>query len=227
MRWFVGSVSVLVVLGCGGQSPIGSMDQAAVVPVPPSEASEPPEAEASWVDVAVQEALEWEVMPGTTAEEDDGTRAAALRTFFLAHPEYEDPARRAPLAESACGLDGTEAAHEYLVNPPPKVPVVVDVSVEDWKVFATHADRHCTSDDWGWYASESNMAAADRGVTTAHGGPDNDVLIVRRDGVEVARVPLAGQGFLVVRAGAKEQELGYAPTPEILPEMEAYFADAP
>lgn len=42
-------------------------------------------------------------------------------------------------------------------------------------------------------------------------------------GREVARFPLSGQGFLVAKAGAAPQELAYAPTPEVVPELDAYF----
>lgn len=211
----------LLACACAGEEPAA---EPAPSEPPPSDPPPAPPTDPAWIDQAVQEALDWEVMPGTTGEEDDGTRAAALRTFFTSHPEYAAPERRALLAANACGLDGTEAAHEYLVKPPPKEPLVVDVTDAAWKVFVAHADHHCTSDDWSWYSSESSTAASERGATTAYGTPTNDVLVVRLAGAEVARVPLTDQGFLVVKAGAPAQELGYAPTPEITPGMDAYFA---
>lgn len=175
-----------------------------------------------WIDGAVEEALAWEVQPGTTAEPDDGTRAAALRAFFAAHPEYADPARRQALAAHACGL-GTEAAHAWLAAPPPRAPLVVEVAADAWEVFVAHADVHCTSDDWGWYAAEAAEAAGARGAVTGYGSPEHDVVVVRRAGVEVARAPLTGQGYLLLAAGAAAAALDYAPTPELLDDLDAYF----
>lgn len=182
-------------------------------------------ADLAWLEPAVAEALAWEVMPGTT-DEPDPARADALRAFFLAHPEYGDPARREALAAEACGLGGTEAAHAWLRAPPPREPLVVDVTDEDWKVFVAHAAHHCTSDDWTWYTAEASQEATARGAATAYGTPTHDALVVRRGDVEVARVPLAGQGFLAARAGRDPKPIAYAPTPEVLPELDAYLGPA-
>lgn len=197
----------------------------AAAPDPAVEGSIPPAAapDPAWVAGAVQEALEWEIMPGTTAEEDDGTRAAALRTFFLAHPEYADPARREALAAHACGLGGTEAAHQHLASPPAPEPLIVQVSGADWRVFVAHADRWCTSDDWSWYSNEASEAAAAHGAVVAYGDPKARELVIRQGEEELARVPLAGQGFLIARAGAAPEELGYGPTESLSPRMAAYF----
>ena len=100
-----------------------SLTQAAPPPASEAAAAAGTAPPPGWVDQAVAEALEWEVMPGTTGEPDDGTRAAALRSFFLAHPEYSDADRRSLLANEACGLGGTEAAHAWLANPPPRTPL--------------------------------------------------------------------------------------------------------
>jgi hypothetical protein len=217
----VGWLTIGLGLACAGVP-----DEPPPTPMPPQP---PASAEVAapagdWIAAAVDEALSFEVMPGTTGEEDDGTRAAALRTFFETHPEYSDPARREALAMHACGLDGTEAAHEFLVNPPPKEPVLVDVVAEDWKVFVTHADSYCTSDDWGWYSAEAGQFATARGAVTAGGSPTNDVVIVRREGTEVARAPLSGQGWLMLRSGKPAEELPYDPS--FQDAMEAYLGAA-
>jgi hypothetical protein len=179
--------------------------------------------EPAWVARAVAEALAWEVMPGTEGPEDDGTRAAALRTFFLAHPEYADPALREKLAAEACGMDGTEEAHTYLTGPRVREPLVVQVQGDAWELLVGHADHHCTSDDWSWYSTETAQEAAARGAATDYGSPKNDVLVVQRDGVELHRYPLKGQAFVMLRAGADLEPLPYQPTSENLPALDRYF----
>lgn len=223
-------LSALFALGCAGLgSEPAPPPPAPPVPEPapaPNPAPDPePPADEAWVDEAVAEALEWEVMPGTSGGEEDPARPAALRAFFLAHPEYRDPEQRARLAREACGLDGTEAAHAYLVNPPPKTPVIVEVSGADWKVMVSHADAHCTSDDWSWYTSEASQAAAARGAVTAYGGAENDVVVVVSAGTELARIPLSGQGWLMARAGREPAEAPYDPS-SYGPAFEAYFGPA-
>lgn len=173
----------------------------------------------AWIAGAVTEALDWEVMPGTDGGEPDPARAVALRTFFKAHPEYRDPARRAALAREACGLEGTEAAHKYLTSPPPRAPVVVEVAAQDWKLFLVHRDQHCTSDDFAWYASEAAEAARTHGAAVEWAGPTNDALVVRAQGREVARIPLSGTGYLLARSGRTPRGTDYGPQ-----ELEATFA---
>lgn len=175
----------------------------------------------AWVAAAVEEALAWEIMPGTTGEPEPG-RAGELRAFFLGHPEYADATRRAALAEHACGI-GTEGAHTQLTAPPAKVALELTVDAADWRVVVAHASTHCTSDDWSWYTSEVGEALQARGVAYGYGGPDHDVAVVRREGVEVARLPLAGQGFAAVRAGAAPIEVEYGPTEGVLAALDPYL----
>lgn len=222
---------LLLALACsglpGGETPVA---EAPPVETPPAEAppTEPTPAETpanggdpAWVADAVKQALEWEIMPGTTGEPEPG-RADQLRTFFLAHPEYADPARREPLALHACGL-GTEAAHTYLTSPPPKTPVEISVTTDDWRVVVAHASKHCTSDDWSYYTSEVGQALDARGVKYEYGGPDNDVAVVKRDGAEVGRIPLTGQGFAAARAGKAPIEVEYATTDTVLAGLDPYL----
>lgn len=229
-------LTALVALACAGiPDPEANPDPVLMPPPVATEATPAPadktpapvttNGDPAWVAQAVAEALEWEVMPGTEGEPDDGTRAAALRTFFLAHPEYADAARRERLSSEACGL-GTEAAHEWLTKPPPKTPAIVEVSTDAWEVFVAHSQYNCTSDDWSWYSNETSEAAIARGAVSGYAGPNNDVVVVQRDGREVARIPVKEQGFLVARAAAEPKEIGYSPTPELLPELDAYFGAA-
>ena len=178
--------------------------------------------EPAWIDQAVQEALDWEIMPGTSGGEEDPARPQVLRAFFLSHPEYADPEQRQRLSAQACGFDGTEAAHEYLAHPPARTAVTVEVDVAEWRVLVPIVDVHCTSDDWSWYSNEASEAAVARGAVTSYGGADNDVLVVMSGGTELARVPLVGQGFLAVRAGAGPLEIDYDPS-VIERSLEAYF----
>ena len=220
--WILTALATLACAGLGGNAP-EPRPEPPPVPVPEPE----PEPDGAWVSAAVEEALAWEVMPGTTEEPDaSGERAEALRHFFLAHPEYADPAAREPLAAHACGMDGTEAAHAWLTHPPPKTPVTIDDDRDDWRVLVVHADVHCTSDDWAWYSSEAVQGAQARGALTAWGGPDEDVVVVRSNGREVARVPLSGQGFLAARAGTEPADLPYDPS-VISEGLDAMFGPAP
>ncbi len=180
-----------------------------------------PLADSEWVDGAVGEALVWEIMPGTTGDEDDGHRAAELRSFFLAHPEYRDPARRVILSRHACGLGGTEAAHRYLSGPPPRETLVIDVTVDDWRLLVVHADDYCTSDDWTYYSNDAQQAGIALGAATEYAGPDVVDVAVRRGGVEQSRLPVTGQGYLMVRAGQDPLDLEYSPT--FKDDMEQYF----
>lgn len=226
--------TALLALACAGIPDPEENPDPVLTPPPvateatPAPAEAPPAApngDPEWVAKAVAEALEWEVMPGTEGEPDDGTRAAALRTFFLAHPEYADTARRERISFEACGL-GTEAAHEWLTNPPPKTPAIVEVTTDAWEVFVAHSPNNCTSDDWSWYSNEASEASIARGAVSGYAGPNNDVVVVQRDGRELARIPVKEQGFLVARAGAEPKEIGYAPTSELMPELDAYFGAA-
>ncbi|MSQ04261.1 MAG: hypothetical protein EXR71_20640 [Myxococcales bacterium] len=134
------------------------------------------------------EALSWEQMPGTSGGEEDPKRPPALHAFFLGHPEYADPAHREALAGEACGMDNTEAAHAWLKNPPPRTPLILEVTSESWKVFVAHSSHHCTSDDWAYYTSEANTAASQRGADVGYADPTNDAVVVRLHGQELARI---------------------------------------
>ena len=178
--------------------------------------------DAAWIDTAIEEALDAELMPGTSGGPDP-SRKDALRAFFKAHPEYKQPDRRALLWEHACGLDGTEAAHAFITEPPPKTPVQIEVKTDDWGVLVAHASGHCTSDDWSHYSYEASEAARALGVTTAYGNPKNDALIIRRDGKELHRIKLEGQGFIAVRAGKAPMPMMY--DPGISGEVKRFFSD--
>jgi hypothetical protein len=224
MRTTAAFVTLLAV-ACSGDPSVPVAPVVPVVPVVPVAPVDEAVAEvqADWVESAVSEALGWEVMPGTTGEDDDGTRAAALRTFFQAHPEYRDPDRRALLAAEACGLGGTEQAHAWLANPPAPKALDVEVTSPDWAIFVAHADQNCTSDDWSYYSTEVGEAAAARGAGNHYAGAGTNAVVVRMAGSELIRIPLQGQGFLVARAGAEPQDLAYAPTPELLPALDLAF----
>lgn len=249
-RWGATSLLLLSVVGCSGASsskgtspgsapvsPIqGAAPAANSTPAakdsapkpgpaePPPKTPTPPPTPDTWIDDAVAEALDAEVMPGTSGEADPA-REPALRAFFAAHPEYRDPEKRQPLWDHACGLDGTEAAHAWLTQPPPKTPVVVKVESDDWRVFAAHADVHCTSDDWAWYSAEANQAATARGAAIGYGDANNDVLVVQRNGEEVARFRLTGQGYVALRSGRGPIELPYDPV-GVEEALDAYFGPA-
>lgn len=199
------AVSVLLALACG----------ATPEPLPT------PSPEEEWIDQAVDEALEWEIMPGTTGEPDPARRPA-LAAFFRAHPEYRDPETRARLGLHACGLGGTEAAHAWLTAPPPKTAVRVEVTGDDWRVLVAHTDVYCTSDDWTWYTNEADEGARARGASTAYAAPDQGEVLVLVEGKERARVPLQGQGFLALRAGQAPVDIAYDPS-AITPGLDAAF----
>ena len=207
-----GGVVLAVVLGCGGVGP----DEPAPVEVGSGSDSE------AWLDQAVADALEFETMPGTEPEPTSAAREDELRAFFRAHPEYRDPEERAKLGLHACGLEGVEAAHRYLQDPPPKEPLVIVDDRAAWTVFVAHADNHCTSDDWGWYASEANQAATARGAVIGYAGPENDVVVVQSQGREVARIPVSGQAFVIARAGKAPGTVPYEPG-AIEPAIEDYL----
>lgn len=177
-----------------------------------------------WVDAVAEEAVAWEIMPGTTAPENP-ERPAQLRVFFAAHPEYADPARRALLADLACAF-GVEQGHERLLHPAPREALVVDVEAADWRVVVAHADGWCTSDDWSWFTNSVDEAVRAEGVTTAYGGAIHDALVVRRGGVEVGRYPLTGQGYLMVAAGRSPGEAGHDQVDGVLREVSDYFGSS-
>lgn len=197
-------------------APVASAPEAPILPVPPAPDT------VAWVDQAVAEALEWEVMPGTTGDPDDGTRAAALRTFFLAHPEYADAARRTPLADHACAI-GTEASHERITKPPARVPLEVTVDKDSWQLVVAHSSVLCTSDDWSWYTHEVSEAMGAMGIQYGYAPAGNDVVIVRRGGAEVARLPLEGQGYVVAGAGRSPLELGHDVSAGVIEAVSKYF----
>lgn len=213
-RSAISPVLTLVLASCVGETPPVSPpdDAARGVSAEPAAPAAPAAREApAWLDEAVEAALEWEIMPGTTGEPTP-ERAEELRAFFASHPEYEDPQRRALLADPACGLASTEAAHELLQAPAETEPLVVEVSGEGWAVVVAHVDVLCTSDDWTTYSHDALQAGADAGATTAYASADNPVVLVRAGEQELARVALEGQGFLVVRAGQEPAEIGYDPS---------------
>ncbi len=201
----------LLSLGCKSQKPPVSTPEEAQPALPAEPApAEAPEASA-WVEEAVEAALEWEIMPGTSGEPAP-VRAGELRAFFTSHPEYADPERRGQLADPACGLGSTEAAHERLQSPPEATPLVVEVTRKDWAVVVAYADVMCTSDDWTYYSHDALEAGEQAGALTAYANADEPVVIVRSGEEELARVPLEGQGFKVLRAGEDPREIGYDPS---------------
>jgi hypothetical protein len=195
----------LFALACGGRA------------VPASSPSEP------WIDEAVAEALSWEIMPGTEAEEDDGTRAAALRAFFAAHPEYADPAKREALGRHGCGPDLTEGAHAFLNSRTPKETVYVDAPGTGWGLVAAYADVLCTSDDWTWFTAEVNQAASERGFLTTYADAKAGTIVVREGGKEVGRAVLEGQGYVLMKAGARPVLVGHDTPDTVIEAMDGYF----
>lgn len=182
----------------------------AVPPPPPAAEPPPPPPPPAWIDDAVTDALEWEVMPGTDGEPEPG-RAEELRAFFTTHPQYADAETREGLADGACGLGGVEAAHERLQAPPTPEPLVVEVEGDDWAVVIGHVDVLCTSDDWAYYSHEAMTAAEELGATVGYANADVSALVVRSSDRELARVPLEGQGFLGLKAGGEPTAIGYDP----------------
>ncbi len=231
------AVALCLVLGCGGLVEPQAPPAPAVVPpviaaVEPGAASaapaaeEPTGADPAWVAEAVAEALDWEVMPGTTEEPDDGKRAAQLRVFFLAHPEYADATRRSGLAADACAIS-TEAAHERLVSPPTKVALEIAVESDNWRILVAHAAVLCTSDDWSYYTNEVDVGVTAKGAQYAYAGAEHDVIVVRRAGVEVARIPLQGQGYVVAANGRAPLELEHNMADAVIEAAGAYFGGPP
>jgi len=178
-----------------------------------------------WVDAAVQEAVDWEEMPGTTSE-DDPARRDALRAFFLAHPVYEDPARRQALADMACAM-GTEAAHERLAKQPPAKPMVVEVKGPAWRLVVAHASDWCTSDDWAYFTHTVDEGVTARGIDYAYAGAEVSEVVVTSGGAEQARLTLDGQGYLLAKANARSQDAAHDMPDGVLEQAWDYFGDAP
>jgi len=215
-------------LACSGANPAPTQPKATsssdgatdkTAQAPPAAPAEAPAAEPDkpaepgqdvWIEDAVNEALDNEMMPGTSGDPEPG-REDALRAFFQAHPEYRTAESREPLWAHACGLDGTEAAHAFLANPPPRTPIEVEVEGHDWRVFVAHASVYCTSDDWSVYSYEASEAAKERGAITAYGNAQADAVIIRSGDRELTRIPLSGQGYIAVRAGVDPLPIAYHP----------------
>lgn len=216
------AVCVMIALGLGcsglGEQLPEAVPVAPEPPVAPVPVEPPP---SDWVTQAVELALEAEVMPGTEGG-DSPERAAELRTFFLAHPEYQDRARLDVLLEDACA-DGVEGMHERLLHPPKKEPVVVDVDSDDWRLVVVHTDHRCTSDDWGWYTAQVAEGLAAWKVPSAYAHSDNDVVVVRRAGQEVARFPLKGQGYALFGAGREPAEVDHDMSDSVLAQIASAF----
>jgi len=183
------------------------------------------EAPDAWIEEAVEDALWREIMPGTDGEPDQ-SRRPALRAFFKANPQYKNTDERERLWAHACGMDGAEAAHAYLTNPPPKTPVEVQVDRPDWRVFATYTDAHCTSDDWAWYTAEANQAAAKHGAVIGYGSADNTVLVVKMGDKELARFELEDTGYVALAPGKEPLLLSYGPQ-ELDDAFRDYFGPPP
>lgn len=221
--WSFGLLLLLFLPAC-----TGAPQPAAPPPTTPAEAAPRAEAVAPaavegppWVEAAVREALEWEVMPGTTAVEDP-TRPPALRAFFLGHPEYEAADRRAALADLACAF-GTEEAHKRLSAPAAPAPYVVELTDPSGRVVLAHASSWCTSDDWSWFTNEVGEALKGRGIPYAYAGAEYNELVLRRGEAEVARFPLSGQGYLATELGRAPTEIGHSMVEDVLPALWAYY----
>jgi hypothetical protein len=181
-------------------------------PAPPG-AADPP-----WLEEAVSEGLDMLTMPGTTPPEPGGAEAAELRAFFLAHPEYSDPALRQQIADAACAF-GLQRAHEMRLSPPPKEPLLVELPEGDWRLVLMHADHWCTSDDWAAFTSEVSDRLKARGVLTEGAGAGHDQLVLRQGGKELARHPIHGQGYLALRPGAPPVDLGHQMVEDVMPPL--------
>lgn len=175
----------------------------------------------SWIDEAVEQALDWEEMPGTTRD-DDPVHTEALRSFFKTHPEYRDPARRQALADMACAL-GTEQAHERLMKPNKPAPMAVEVSGPQWQVVVAHASDWCTSDDWSVFTHTVGEAARARGIAYAYAGAEVSEVVVTAAGAEQARLTLSGQGYLMAKANAPSRGAGHDLPDGVISEMTKYF----
>lgn len=231
---FVGILSLWWVFGCSGAgkpppqpAPVAS-EPAPVAPEPAQAAPEPaseapvPPAAGEWIDEAVALALEWEVQPGTSPEEDP-ERPGQLRTFFEAHPEYSDSEKLYQLQDPACAF-GIEGAHERLGAK--KEPLVVEVSSDDWRVMVAVAGGFCTSDDWAWFTNEVQETVKQKKITYEYATADNDVLVIRRAGKELLRRPLDGQGYVMLAAGKEPGETGHDMVPGVLAAASDYFGVA-
>lgn len=221
-------VAMVLALGCGGagrpeqEAPVPAVRTPVPPPEPPASPAEP-EPPHSWVDDAVRAALDWEVMPGTNEEPEPG-REAELRVFFEGHPEYQDPASREVLADIACAL-GTEQGHARLAAGITYEPVVVDVAADDWKVLLVHQTPWCTSDDWSYYSAEVGDGTESRGLKLAQAGPQNDVVVVKRGEAELLRLPLSGQGYLLLRPDHEPVDIGHGMSDGVLAELDRALAD--
>lgn len=234
-REAIGLVGVLLGLGCGG---VEALLNPALEPLEPG--VEEPGAEApgveepkqpepkqpepeDWIEIAVEEALGWEEMPGTTMDEDYAEqRRGELRTFFEAHEVYADPQEREKLADLACAFQ-IEGAHERLRSPKPREAAEVEVDGDGWRLVVAHASGWCTSDDWSWFTAEVGEALEGTGIVYAYAGAENDVLVVRRGGAEVARHPLEGQGYLLLAEGRPPGEAPHDMVDGVLEAASGYF----
>jgi hypothetical protein len=191
-------MAVGLALGCAGPQ---ALPEPAAQPAPVAAHA------ADWIEAAVDRALEGEVMPGTT-EEPDPAREPLVRAFFEAHGEYSDPKRLEELLSLGCL--GVEDAHERLRAPPPKDPLVVEVTAEDWKVVVGHAETPCTSDDWSWFNNDIREAVEARQIVYAYGGASNGEVVVRNAAAEKLKShPLEGQGYLLLSSAHPPREFGH------------------
>lgn len=206
-----------VLLGCAGAGTEGEIDH------PPEEPHVAP-APANWIDEAVTDALDAEVMPGTDGEPEPG-RQAEVRTFFETHSEYADPKRLALLLEEACL--GVERSHEQLLTPPPKEPLIVEVTAAQWKVVVAHADSACTSDDWSWFTNEVSEALKKEGIVYAYAGPSHSEVVIRKPSLEkLQNQPLDGQGYLALSPDRPPEEIGHDMVDTVLERLHRYFEAA-
>ena len=217
-----------VCLGCAGIAPtppteVPSPPPVADRPPPPTPppAPTPPPEPPNWIAEAIEEAVQWEVMPGTSGEEEPGRRDE-LRGFFEAHPEYEDPQKREGLADLACGM-GTEGGHAWLMKPEPKTPAVVQVSSDEWRVVLAHASHWCTSDDWAWFTNEVAEEARKHGIQYAYAGATNDVMVVMHGEEQVARYPLSEEGYLFAAPGRESENTDHDLPEFVISAMDTYF----
>ncbi|MCA9569208.1 MAG: hypothetical protein KC656_15270, partial [Myxococcales bacterium] len=160
-----------------------------------------------WIEAVIDEAIDMETQPGTSPDGSDEQRAR-LRAFFEAHPEYREASERQKLADLACAF-GIEDAHAKLTSPEPRTPLTVTVTADGWKLVVAHASDWCTSDDWAWFTNDVQTAVTAKGVLWDYAGARNDAVVVMRDGAELVRVPLEGQGYLVLGDGVEKAEIGH------------------
>lgn len=223
MRYISGLLSLGLALGCSGaldpdQAPVPAPQGSVEVPPEP-----PPAPEGDWIEGAIDLAVEWEAMPGMEGEEDP-ERRKQLRAFFEAHPEYEDRAKLDTLQADACM--GIERAHEWVKAPVYK-PLVVEVSEENWRVMIAFARNQCTSEDWAWFTDDVRKGVEAQKITYAYGSNENNIVIVQRDGKEVARMPLEGQGYAMLAAGKEPGKTGHDMADSVLAAAWRYFGVSP